>query len=114
MTSIVVTHDMHTARKVADRVVMLYPLSRLEADEPQIIFDGPPEELDRVARSAGLAVRARRGGRAADGAEATLEFTEFEEVLGGARFEGNAASGVAWPRDHEFGSCVRAVESCGE
>ena len=29
VTSIVVTHDMRTARKVADRVVMLYPLSRL-------------------------------------------------------------------------------------
>ena len=46
MTSIVVTHDMRTARKVADRVVMLYPLSRLKPDEPQIIYDGPPSELD--------------------------------------------------------------------
>jgi phospholipid/cholesterol/gamma-HCH transport system ATP-binding protein len=43
MTSIVVTHDMTTVRKVADRVVMLYPLSRLEPDEPQIIFDGTAE-----------------------------------------------------------------------
>ena len=25
VTSVVVTHDMHTASKVADRVVMLYP-----------------------------------------------------------------------------------------
>lgn len=48
VTSVVVTHDMHTARKVADRVVMLYPLSRLSSDEPQIIFDGPPSELDRT------------------------------------------------------------------
>ena len=48
VTSIVVTHDMRTARKVADRVVMLYPLSRLRPDEPQIIFDGPPSELDRT------------------------------------------------------------------
>ncbi len=47
VTSIVVTHDMRTARKVADRVVMVYPLSRLEADEPQIIFDGPPSQLDK-------------------------------------------------------------------
>ena len=46
VTSIVVTHDMHTARKVADRVVMVYPLTRLEDDEPQILYDGPPEELD--------------------------------------------------------------------
>lgn len=48
VTSIVVTHDMHTARKVADRVIMLYPLSRLEPDEPQIIFDGTPDELEQV------------------------------------------------------------------
>ena len=32
VTSIVVTHDMKTAQKVADRVVMLYPLTRLKAD----------------------------------------------------------------------------------
>lgn len=44
MTSLVITHDMHTVRKVADRVVMFYPLSRLEPDEPQIIFEGTAEE----------------------------------------------------------------------
>jgi phospholipid/cholesterol/gamma-HCH transport system ATP-binding protein len=44
VTSVVVTHDMHTVRKVATRVVMLYPLSRLEPDEPQIIFEGTAEE----------------------------------------------------------------------
>lgn len=44
VTSIVVTHDMNTVRKVADRVVMFYPLSRLTPDEPQIIFDGTAEE----------------------------------------------------------------------
>ena len=46
VTSIVVTHDMHTARKVADRVVMLYPLARLSHDEPQMIYDGSPRDLD--------------------------------------------------------------------
>jgi len=46
VTSVVVTHDMHSARKVADRIVMLYPISRLEADEPQVLFDGPPESID--------------------------------------------------------------------
>jgi phospholipid/cholesterol/gamma-HCH transport system ATP-binding protein len=45
VTSIVVTHDMNTAQKVADRVVMLYPLNRLKANEPQIIFDGTPNEI---------------------------------------------------------------------
>jgi phospholipid/cholesterol/gamma-HCH transport system ATP-binding protein len=51
VTSILVTHDMRTARKVADRVVMLYPLARLNADEPQIIYDGPPSELDKTQDS---------------------------------------------------------------
>lgn len=46
VTSVVVTHDMRTAKKVVDRIVMLYPLSRLEPDEPQIIYDGPPEAID--------------------------------------------------------------------
>jgi phospholipid/cholesterol/gamma-HCH transport system ATP-binding protein len=46
VTSVIVTHDMTTARKVADRVVMLYPLSRLEPGESQILFDGPPSKLD--------------------------------------------------------------------
>jgi phospholipid/cholesterol/gamma-HCH transport system ATP-binding protein len=46
VTSIVVTHDMRTARKVADRVIMLYPLARQDSNEPQVIYDGPPSELD--------------------------------------------------------------------
>ncbi|HVT27792.1 MAG TPA: ABC transporter ATP-binding protein [Lacipirellulaceae bacterium] len=45
VTSIVVTHDMKTAQKVADRVVMLYPMGRLEPDERQIIFDGTPKQI---------------------------------------------------------------------
>jgi len=46
VTSIVVTHDMNTARKVADRVVMLMPTSRLSNDESQIVFDGTVTEMD--------------------------------------------------------------------
>lgn len=45
VTSIVVTHDMHSAMKVADRIVMLYPISRLKAGESQILFDGTPDEI---------------------------------------------------------------------
>ncbi len=48
VTSIVVTHDMRTAQKVADRVVMLYPLTRLKADEPQVIYDGPPDMIEQA------------------------------------------------------------------
>lgn len=51
VTSIVVTHDMHTATKVADRVVMFYPVGRLRAGEPQIIFDGPPDQIHRATDS---------------------------------------------------------------
>jgi phospholipid/cholesterol/gamma-HCH transport system ATP-binding protein len=47
VTSVVVTHDMNTARKVADRIIMLYPLFRLGPEEPQIVFAGTPAELDR-------------------------------------------------------------------
>jgi phospholipid/cholesterol/gamma-HCH transport system ATP-binding protein len=48
VTSIVVTHDMHTARKVGDRIAMFYPLGRLKENEPQIIFQGTPAEIDRA------------------------------------------------------------------
>ena len=37
VTSITVTHDMQSAFKIADRIVMLY--------EGQLIFDGTPEEI---------------------------------------------------------------------
>jgi phospholipid/cholesterol/gamma-HCH transport system ATP-binding protein len=47
VTSIMVTHDMKSASKVAERIVMLYPISRLKDDEPQIIFDGTPEQIER-------------------------------------------------------------------
>jgi phospholipid/cholesterol/gamma-HCH transport system ATP-binding protein len=45
VTSIIVTHDMRTTEKVADRVIMLYPLSRLGPDEPQVLYDGPPGKI---------------------------------------------------------------------
>ena len=49
VTSVIVTHDMKTARKVADRVIMFHPIDRLAGDDTQIIFDGPPSVLDRHA-----------------------------------------------------------------
>ena len=39
VTSIVVTHDMHSAFKVADRIVML--------NEGHIVFDGTPQEIQK-------------------------------------------------------------------
>ncbi len=43
VTSVVVTHDMRTVEKVADRIIMLYPLSRLHPGESQLVFEGSPE-----------------------------------------------------------------------
>jgi phospholipid/cholesterol/gamma-HCH transport system ATP-binding protein len=40
---------MKTARKVADRVVMLYPLARLGPAESQILFDGTPAALQECS-----------------------------------------------------------------
>ncbi len=48
VTSVVVTHDMRTARKVADRVLMFYPRARLEAEQCQVLFDGSPSELENA------------------------------------------------------------------
>lgn len=48
VTSVIVTHDMHTARKVADRVIMLFPRRRLRDDESQVLFDGPPSGLENA------------------------------------------------------------------
>jgi phospholipid/cholesterol/gamma-HCH transport system ATP-binding protein len=45
VTSVAVTHDMKNALKVSDRIIMLYPMSRLKEGEPQIIFDGTPDEI---------------------------------------------------------------------
>lgn len=47
VTSVIVTHDLKTVRKVAERVVMLYPLARLQPDETQILFDGSLDEWQR-------------------------------------------------------------------
>lgn len=49
VTSVVVTHDMKTARKVADRIVMIYPLTQLTAEERQIIFEGTPDQIDAAS-----------------------------------------------------------------
>jgi phospholipid/cholesterol/gamma-HCH transport system ATP-binding protein len=49
VTSIVVTHEMKTVQKVADRVVMLHPLARLGPGDSQVVFDGSPAELVQCA-----------------------------------------------------------------
>jgi phospholipid/cholesterol/gamma-HCH transport system ATP-binding protein len=51
VTSIVVTHDMRTAQKVADRVVMVYPLARLKSHERQVVYDGPADQVEQARDS---------------------------------------------------------------
>ena len=47
VTSVVVTHELKTVYKVADRVMMLHPLSRLPPGQPQVLFDGTPTDLQQ-------------------------------------------------------------------
>ena len=82
VTSVVVTHDMQTARKVGDRVIMLYPLSRLRQGEPQIVFDGTPAELDRSTDPRiRQFVEGRAGGR-------LMELREEQALAGGEGDDG--------------------------
>ena len=81
VTSVVVTHDMQTARKVGDRVIMLYPLSRLRQGEPQIVFDGTPAELDRSTDPIRQFVEGRAGGR-------LMELREEQALAGGEGDDG--------------------------
>ena len=46
LTSIIVTHDLKTVGKVAERIVMLIPLARKLPGQPQIIFDGTTAALE--------------------------------------------------------------------
>ncbi len=64
VTSVVVTHDMQTVRRVADRVVMLYPLGRVAPGMPQVIFEGTPDEAFASADPrVGCFVRGEAGAR---------------------------------------------------
>jgi phospholipid/cholesterol/gamma-HCH transport system ATP-binding protein len=49
ITSVIVTHELRTVYKCAQRVVMLTPRSRLAPDEPQLIYDGPAAGLATAA-----------------------------------------------------------------
>jgi phospholipid/cholesterol/gamma-HCH transport system ATP-binding protein len=45
VTSVVVTHDMRTVERVADRVLMLSPITQVADDESQILFEGTAKAL---------------------------------------------------------------------
>lgn len=64
ITSIVVTHDMSTVKKVADRVVMLHPAPRLLTGEPQVVFEGTAQEaFDSEDKRVSQFVRGEAGER---------------------------------------------------
>ena len=44
-TGIIVTHDLRTVHRVADRIIMLYPRYKLSDTESQVIFDGTMADL---------------------------------------------------------------------
>jgi phospholipid/cholesterol/gamma-HCH transport system ATP-binding protein len=76
VTSIVVTHDMHSAQKVADRVVMLYPLARLQRTDSQVIFDGSTAELQKARDPrVGQFIRGEAGERLMEMREQSLHQT---------------------------------------
>jgi phospholipid/cholesterol/gamma-HCH transport system ATP-binding protein len=85
-TGVVVTHDMKTVAKVADRVVMLYPLERLEPGEPQILYDGPPASLHRASDPrVGQFVRGEAGERLRELASPSGEKRGQDPFAGTAR-----------------------------
>ena len=64
VTSVVVTHELRTVHKVADRVVMMQPFARMNPGDPQLIYDGPPAGLAASDDARGRALLA--GGEGAD------------------------------------------------
>jgi len=63
VTGVVVTHEMKTVKKVADRVVMLLPSGRVADGGSQVIYDGPPAGM---ADAADTRVRQFLAGEAGD------------------------------------------------
>ncbi|MEQ9408107.1 MAG: ATP-binding cassette domain-containing protein [Fuerstiella sp.] len=45
VTGVIVTHDLRTVQRVADRIIMLYPRHKLSDDQNQVIFDGSLTQL---------------------------------------------------------------------
>jgi len=81
-TGVVVTHDMKTVTKVADRVIMLYPLARLGPHDSQILYDGPAADLEKSPDPrVGQFVRGEAGERLREMAQQRTAATAGQEVL---------------------------------
>jgi len=79
VTSIVVTHDMKTARKVADRIVMLCPLPALGPGEGQVLLTAPPRNW-RSPRPPCSPIRRGRRRRTAERTAASSASEKTSEV----------------------------------
>ncbi len=81
-TGVVVTHDMKTVTKVADRVIMLYPLARLGPNDSQILYDGPAADLEQSPDPrVGQFVRGEAGERLREMAQQRTAASASQEVL---------------------------------
>ena len=67
VSSVVVTHDMHTTTKVADRVVMLYPLAQAESGRIADFVRRPARQAGAIGRPPRDAICSGRGRRTVDG-----------------------------------------------
>jgi phospholipid/cholesterol/gamma-HCH transport system ATP-binding protein len=80
-TGVVVTHDMKTVTKVADRVIMLYPLARLGPHDSQVLYDGPAADLEHSHDPrVGQFVRGEAGERLREMAQQRTAATAGQEV----------------------------------
>ena len=81
-TGVVVTHDMKTVTKVADRVIMLYPLARLGPHDSQVLYDGPAADLEQSPDPrVGQFVRGEAGERLREMAQQRNAASASQEVL---------------------------------
>jgi phospholipid/cholesterol/gamma-HCH transport system ATP-binding protein len=88
VTSIVVTHDMQSAFKVADRIVML--------NEGHLIFDGTPQEIQKTDNEV---VKRFVLGEASEQELAQLEQAHIENGTGNMTSEESGAGGGSSGRD---------------
>ncbi len=80
-TGVVVTHDMKTVTKVADRVIMLYPLARLGPRDSQVLYDGPAADLEQSPDPrVGQFVRGEAGERLREMAQQRTAASAGQEV----------------------------------
>ena len=87
---IIVTHEMRTVTKCADRVIMLYPITRLGPNESQILYNGPPEGMEEhpdprvrqfVKGEAGDRIREMSLARLSDETDSILAPMEPDEIV---------------------------------